>query len=118
MMRSQKGFTLVEVIVVAVIVAVLAAVAIPLYLNYVRDSRINQCENAAGSAASFCGACINASGTVANQAYAPGSTISCMVGGVAHTTMAVPAKITITVGANSVSASHADGGASANTYSY
>ncbi len=40
-MSSQKGFTLVEVIVVAVIVAVLAAVAIPSYTAYVRTARIN-----------------------------------------------------------------------------
>ncbi len=50
--RKQKGFTLVEVIVVAVIVAVLAAVAIPLYNGYIRDSRNNVCQNTAASIAS------------------------------------------------------------------
>lgn len=49
--KNQKGFTLVEVIVVAVIVAVLAAVAVPLYLGYVRDSRTNVCQNNAGTIA-------------------------------------------------------------------
>jgi len=38
-LKTSEGFTLVEVIVVAVIVAVLAAVAVPLYLNYVTSSR-------------------------------------------------------------------------------
>lgn len=50
--KNQKGFTLVEVIVVAVIVAVLAAVAIPLYMGYIRDSRVNVCQNTAASIAS------------------------------------------------------------------
>ncbi len=56
MVKNQKGFTLVEVIVVAVIVAVLAAVAIPLYNGYIADSRMDVAENIAGSAASACGA--------------------------------------------------------------
>jgi prepilin-type N-terminal cleavage/methylation domain-containing protein len=112
---NQKGFTLVEVIVVAVIVAILAAVAIPLYLGYVTDSRVNQCENAAGSAASFCGACKNSGGTVAAAAYAPGATITCPAN---TTTMSVPANITITVTANTVSAKHAKGEQSADTYKF
>ena len=39
--RKEKGFTLVEVLVVAIIVAALSAFAIPLYMGYVKDSRIN-----------------------------------------------------------------------------
>ncbi len=62
-LKSQKGFTLVEVIVVAVIVAILAAVAIPLYNGYVTSSRQNVVQNAAGAAASFCAAARN-SGTI------------------------------------------------------
>lgn len=49
--KKQQGFTLVEVIVVAVIVAVLAAVAIPLYMGYIKDSRNNVCQNNAASIA-------------------------------------------------------------------
>jgi prepilin-type N-terminal cleavage/methylation domain-containing protein len=50
--KNEQGFTLVEVIVVAVIVAVLAAVAIPLYNGYIKDSRANVCQNNAASIAS------------------------------------------------------------------
>jgi type IV pilus assembly protein PilA len=56
--RKEKGFTLVEVIVVAVIVAVLAAVAIPLYMGYIHDSRLNVCNNIGGSVASAAGATV------------------------------------------------------------
>lgn len=67
----QKGFTLVEVIVVAVIVAALAGVAVPVYLGYVSSSRTNAATNAAGAVASFLGSCRNSAGTCT---FGPGST--------------------------------------------
>ncbi|MBN1576484.1 MAG: prepilin-type N-terminal cleavage/methylation domain-containing protein [Chitinispirillaceae bacterium] len=51
--RNEKGFTLVEVIVVAVIVAVLALVGIQLYQGYAIEARRNTAENLAASAAGF-----------------------------------------------------------------
>ncbi len=83
--KGQKGFTLVEVIVVAVIVAALAAVAIPLYLSYVDSTRKNAAANAAGSVASFAGACRNTGGTI----DLTGGTAAVTTGGV--TTPGTPA---------------------------
>jgi len=51
LLKNNKGFTLVEVIVVAVIVLILAAVAIPLYNGYINDSRYAMAEGSAGSIA-------------------------------------------------------------------
>ena len=62
---KQKGFTLVEVIVVSVIVAVLAAVAIPLYSAYITKTRQNAVDNTAASLAVFCGGAKNAGNSVA-----------------------------------------------------
>jgi len=59
-LKNNKGFTLVEVIVVAVIVAVLALVAIQLYQGYVKESRRNTAENLAASAAGYLQSIVNA----------------------------------------------------------
>jgi prepilin-type N-terminal cleavage/methylation domain-containing protein len=58
---NNRGFTLVEVIVVAVIVAVLALVSIQLYRGYVTESRQNTAENIGAAAASFIQAALNSS---------------------------------------------------------
>ncbi|MDR2578671.1 MAG: prepilin-type N-terminal cleavage/methylation domain-containing protein [Chitinispirillales bacterium] len=57
-LRNNKGFTLVEVIVVAVIVLILAAVAIPLYNGYIKDSRVSVASSTAGTIASALGAAV------------------------------------------------------------
>ena len=48
----RKGFTLIEVLVVAVIVAILAAVAIPAYSGYIQSSKERVAANVAGTIAS------------------------------------------------------------------
>lgn len=73
----KKGFTLVEVIVVAVIVAILAAVAIPIYQGYVDDSNKDQASNTAGSVASFCGACAAKGGVCAQDATTTPPSVTC-----------------------------------------
>jgi type IV pilus assembly protein PilE len=44
--RSSKGFTLVELMIVIVIVAILAAIAIPGYTSQIRKSRRTEARNA------------------------------------------------------------------------
>jgi type IV pilus assembly protein PilE len=46
MIRQQRGMTLVEILIVTVIVAVLAAVALPSYWNQVQKSRRSEAKSA------------------------------------------------------------------------
>jgi prepilin-type N-terminal cleavage/methylation domain-containing protein len=56
-LMNQAGFTLMELIVVVLIVGILAAVGVPLYLGYVRDSRLAEAKALAGAALTASQAC-------------------------------------------------------------
>jgi prepilin-type N-terminal cleavage/methylation domain-containing protein len=49
--KAENGFVLVEIIVVSIIVAILAAVAIPMYTGYIKSQRQDVAKNIAQSAA-------------------------------------------------------------------
>jgi prepilin-type N-terminal cleavage/methylation domain-containing protein len=49
MLKNQKGFTLIEIIAVLVILGILAAVAIPKFLNLQQDARAKAVEGALGA---------------------------------------------------------------------
>jgi prepilin-type N-terminal cleavage/methylation domain-containing protein len=56
-LKNEAGFTLMELIVVVLIVGILAAVGVPLYLGYVRDSRLAEAKALAGATLTASQAC-------------------------------------------------------------
>ncbi|MDR2727863.1 MAG: prepilin-type N-terminal cleavage/methylation domain-containing protein [Chitinispirillales bacterium] len=108
LLKNNKGFTLVEVIVVAVIVLILAAVAIPLYNGYIEDSRRAALENACGAIASAAGAAIQSDGgistnsPVSGDATSPANVIVMTTSTGAGTQVLVPKGMTATWNATTV----------------
>ena len=70
-MKAQKGFTLIELMIVVAIIGILAAIAIPQYQNYVAKSQVSRVMSETGQLRTAVEACIldgrTALGTGAGQ---------------------------------------------------
>ena len=57
-MKAQKGFTLIELMIVVAIIGILAAIAIPQYQTYVAKSQVSRVMSESGQLRTAIEACI------------------------------------------------------------
>jgi type IV pilus assembly protein PilA len=89
MNTMQKGFTLIELMIVVAIIGILAAIAIPQYQNYIAKSQVSRVMSETGGLKTVIESCINEGRTAGFDSNLPAGTAlaagNCELGATAST---------------------------------
>jgi type IV pilus assembly protein PilA len=101
---KQKGFTLIELMIVIAIIGILAAVALPAYQNYTKKAKFSEVVAAGVSARQAMDICYQTTGATAECATAAqiGVNVSTLNGGIHVASVGVGAQQITTTGATTV----------------
>jgi type IV pilus assembly protein PilA len=97
MKNVQKGFTLIELMIVVAIIAILAAIAVPAYQNYIIRSKITEGLSAADMARTAISESFMSTGVVASSNAGAGLPAAASITSKYVTSLTVGANGTITV---------------------
>jgi len=86
-MQTQKGFTLIELMIVVAIIGVLAAIAVPQYQNYVARSQVSRVMGETGSLKTILEVCLMEGRTTAVWKSAPTGDKECAMGAISSNLM-------------------------------
>jgi len=102
MLKSKKGFTLIELMIVVAIIGILAAIAIPAYSTYAKKAKVGEVTNAMGALGNACIESFQSSGNYpGNPAIVSVATIATSLGITIPSTYVDDANCQVTqVGAN------------------
>ena len=97
---KQKGFTLIELMIVIAIIGILAAVALPAYQNYTKKAKFSEVVAAGVSARQAMDICFQTTGALASCATATqiGVNLSTLNGGLYVNSVAIAANQIVTTG--------------------
>ena len=92
----QKGFTLIELMIVVAIIGILAAIAIPQYQNYIAKSQVSRVMGETGNLKTAVEDCINngRTTTVINNGT-PGDSVTCELGATASNILGAVTKVEV-----------------------
>ncbi len=82
---TQKGFTLIELMIVVAIIGILAAIAIPQYQNYIAKSQVSRVVGETGNLKTAVEDCMNSGRTATIVNTGGGSATECSLGAAAST---------------------------------